>query len=60
MKDKKLITIKEFASEYGLGINKAYEMAHSKDFPIIKLGRKILVVSNRVEEWINNNIGNSF
>ena len=60
MKDKKLITIKEFANEYGLGINKAYEMAHSKDFPIIKLGRKILIVSNRVEEWINNNIGNSF
>jgi excisionase family DNA binding protein len=60
MKDKKLITIKEFASEYSLGINKAYEMAHSKDFPIIKLGRKILIVSNRVEEWINNNIGNSF
>lgn len=60
MEVKKLITIKEFANEYNLGLNKAYEIAHSEGFPTIKIGRKILIVRNKVEEWINNNIGNSF
>lgn len=60
MQNKKLLTVKEFASEYNIGTNKAYEMAHSKNFPMIRLGRKILIIKDRVEEWLENNIGNSF
>ena len=60
MQNKKLITVKEFASEYGLGMNKAYEIVHAKDFPMIKVGTKILIIKDRVEEWLENNIGNSF
>ena len=60
MQNKKLITVREFASEYSIGTNKAYEMVHSKDFPMVKLGRKILIIKDRVEEWLENNIGNSF
>ena len=60
MQNKKLLTVKEFANEYNIGTNKAYEMAHSKDFPMIRLGKKILIIKDRVEEWLENNIGNSF
>ena len=60
MENKKLISVKEFASEYGLGANKAYEMVNSKGFPAIKLGRKILVVRDKIDEFLYNNIGNSF
>ena len=60
MQNKKLITVREFASEYSIGTNKAYEMVHSKDFPMVKLGRKILIIKDRVDEWLENNIGNSF
>ena len=46
MQNKKLLTVKEFASEYNIGTNKAYEMAHSKNFPMIRLGKKILIIKN--------------
>lgn len=60
MKNKKLITVKEFAKEYGIGTNKAYEMVNSKGFPVVKLGRKILVIRDRVDEFLYKSIGNSF
>ena len=60
MENKKLISVKEFASEYGLGANKAYEMVNSKGFPIVKLGRKILIIKDRIDEFLYDNVGNSF
>ncbi|MBP3930142.1 MAG: helix-turn-helix domain-containing protein [Peptostreptococcaceae bacterium] len=60
MQNKKLITVKEFASEYGIGTNKAYEMVNSKGFPVIRLGKKILIVRDRIDEFLYSNIGNSF
>ena len=60
MDNKKLITVKEFAKEYGIGTNKAYEMVNSKGFPVVKLGRKILVIRDRVDEFLYKSIGNSF
>ena len=60
MKNKKLITVKEFAKEYGIGTNNAYEMVNSKGFPVVKLGRKILVIRDRVDEFLYKSIGNSF
>ena len=60
MENKKLITVKEFAKEYGIGTNKAYEIVNSKGFPGVKLGRKILVIRDRVDELLYKSIGNSF
>lgn len=60
MNNKKLITVKEFAMEYGIGTNKAYEMVNSKGFPVVKLGRKILVIIDRVDEFLYSNIGATF
>ncbi|MCR8746213.1 helix-turn-helix domain-containing protein [Romboutsia lituseburensis] len=60
MDSKKLITVKEFAMEYGIGTNKAYEMVNSKGFPVVKLGRKILVIRDRVDEFLYKNIGVTF
>lgn len=60
MDNKKLITVKEFAKEYGIGSNKAYEMVNSKGFPVIRLGKKILIVRDRVDEFLYSNIGATF
>lgn len=60
MDNKKLITVKEFAMEYGIGTNKAYEMVNSKGFPVVKLGKKILVIRDRVDEFLYSNIGTTF
>lgn len=58
--EKKTMRVKEFAEEYGIGINSAYDIVNSVGFPKIRLGRKLLIISAKVDEWMNNNIGNSF
>ncbi len=54
------MNFKEFAKEYGLGTNKAYEMVRAKGFPVITLGKKKLIVRDRIDEFLYKNIGNSF
>lgn len=58
--NKKTITVKEFALLMGIGYIKAYELTKSKDFPCIKVGKKILVITSKIDEWIENSIGNTF
>ena len=60
MENKKLITVKEFIEEYGIGTNKAYEIVNSKGFPVIRLGKKILIIRNKIDEWLDDNIGERF
>lgn len=57
---KKLITVREMASEWGLGVNKAYDMVNAKDFPAIRMGKKIYVIASKVDEFIEANIGRTF
>lgn len=57
---KKTITVKEFCLEYGIGINKGYELVNSKGFPQIRFGKKILIIRSKIDEWVENNIGSKF
>ena len=58
--NSKLITVKEFANEYGIGINKSYEIVHKKDFPKVKIGRKIFIIRDKVDKFFDENIGEEF
>lgn len=57
---RKTMTTIEFAKEYGIGINSAYNIVHTKGFPAISLGRKKLIIRSKVDEWIEQHIGESF
>ena len=54
---KKTMSVKEFDYEYGIGLNKAYEIVNSDNFPIIKCGRKFLIIKSKVDDWLEDNIG---
>lgn len=58
--NNKTMSVKEFCKEYGVGINKGYEIINSRDFPMLRLGRKILIIRSKVDGWIENQIGNTF
>ena len=60
MEEKKTMTVREFATYMGIGLNSAYNMVRSKGFPCIRLGKKYLVITDKVEDFINNNIGKTF
>jgi excisionase family DNA binding protein len=54
---KKTLTIKELQSILGLGYQKTMELVHRDDFPKIVVGRRILIIRSKLDEWIDNNIG---
>ena len=56
----KVMSVKEFCSEYKVGINKGYEIVNSKDFPMVRLGRKIIIIRAKVEQWMESQIGKTF
>lgn len=60
MKNKKLISVREFAEMYGLGVNYAYQLVNAEGFPMIKTGRKINVLIDKVDAWLEENIGKQF
>lgn len=60
IKRKKTMTVKEFANYIGVGYVKAYEITKSKDFPSFKVGKKILVISSKVDEWLDDCTGKEF
>jgi len=52
--DKLVYSVKETAQVLNIGMNSAYNLVNSKDFPKITLGRKILVPKKSLEEWLVN------
>ena len=60
MKDKKIITVKEFSEIYGFSRDYAYMLTRAKDCPMIKTGRKINILADKVDLWLEQNIGKTF
>ena len=56
----KVMTVKEFSKYYGINQAKCYEIVHAKGFPMIKFGKRIVIISSKVDEWLENNIGKQF
>ena len=56
--DNKLaLSVKEAAELTGIGLGTMYQLIHAKGFPAIKLGKKVIIVKSKLEEWLINNIG---
>lgn len=56
----KVMTVKEFSKHYGINIKKCYEIVHAKGFPMVKFGKRIVIIRSKVDEWFESNIGNEF
>ena len=55
--ERKTMTVKEMCLEYGIGENKGYELVHTPGFPMIRLGRNILIIRSAVDSWLSSQIG---
>lgn len=56
----KTMTVKEFSATYGIGQNKAYELVNAQGFPMIRCGKKIIIIRSKVDEWISDQVGKCF
>lgn len=47
------------AKVLGIADSSAYELMHSKDFPVIKIGSRLVVPKEKFREWVEQNTGGS-
>jgi len=53
---KKTMSVKEFSQIYNIGMNNAYKIVNIVGFPAIRVGRKILIITDQVDKWMVENI----
>ena len=51
------LNAKILAEVLGIAESSAYELMHEKDFPILKVGNRLLVEKSKFKEWIEWNTG---
>lgn len=56
MNEKKTLTVEETMKYLGISRSTIYELVNSKGFPSFRIGKKILVNVDALEEWIKANI----
>lgn len=54
---KRTSSVKEFAEMMGISLNKAYQLTRIPGAPIIKVGRNILIVNSRLDDFLESLIG---
>lgn len=47
------------AKVLGIAESSAYELMHSNDFPVIKIGSRMVVPKEKFREWVEQNTGGS-
>jgi len=47
-----LISITDAARLAGVGRTVAYQLAHSQQWPVVKIGRSVRINRRRLEEWV--------
>jgi len=50
MKNKRTLSIEQAASELGISTVSAYKAARSGELPVIRVGKRFLVIRDRFEE----------
>jgi excisionase family DNA binding protein len=58
MENKQTLTVKGMAEALNIGIVTAYQLVNSENFyPAFRIGRKILVNRQRLQEWLDEQTG---
>ena len=56
MENKKTLNVSELSEYLGIGRATAYELVNSTGFPSFRIGKKILVNVDALQDWIHENI----
>ena len=51
-----LLSISEVSTVLGVSRPTIYRLIHSKNFPIVHLGGRVLIPVRQLEEWLNEQI----
>ena len=54
--EKTTMSIQELSAEMGISLPKAYELVKAPGFPILRIGRRILIPVVAYKEWLIKNV----
>ena len=40
----------------GISLTSAYELMHEKDFPVLKIGNRMVVPKEKFKQWVEENV----
>lgn len=46
------ISVEEMGRRLGVSRPIAYNVAHTEGFPVIRIGRRLLIIESQFEEWL--------
>lgn len=52
-KEPMMISVDELSVLFGISRSGAYQLAKSKGFPSITIGRRIFILRDRLQEWLD-------
>lgn len=52
-----MLTATELAGALGISRAGAYALIHSKGFPTLRIGKRLMVPKDKLTQWINHNTG---
>lgn len=55
--EKQFYTVNDLADILPIGKTNLYSLVHSKDFPAITVGRRIIIPIDKFNEWLNFSVG---
>ena len=56
----KLLTPKDIQRIFSIGKNRAYELMRSSGFPTIRIGNRLYVTKDSLDEWLSTYEGRTF
>lgn len=56
--ERKTISVKELADILGVSYNKANELSHRNDAPVLVIGRTRRVIISKIDSWLDSLIEN--
>lgn len=54
---KKTMSIKEFAEIEGISENKARQLSHAENFPVLVIGHQRRIIISKLDSWLETHIG---
>jgi len=57
LQEKLMLSVNEAAKYLGIGRTLAYQLSRSEGFPVLKIGKRVLVSFEGLKAWVNKNAG---
>ncbi len=52
--EKVVLSMAELAAAMGIGRSKAYELTHRPGFPVVRLGRRVVIPVDSLKIWLED------